>query len=66
MQACSEFVEWMNDLSSEEKNRMDKESIKSLFSIGIEAKATNAVDVKIITQPTISPQVAELFHNPEV
>lgn len=45
---------------------MDKEIIKQLFSIGIESKATHALDIKITSQPAILPEIAELFHNPEV
>lgn len=65
-QAAAEFVDWMNGLSSDDQNRLDKETIKDIFALGIERSITKAVNVKVTSQPAIPPIVAELFHSPEV
>lgn len=64
--AANEFAEWINTLGSDEKNRLNCETIKQLFSIGIEDDVSKSISIGMIQRPAISRELADMFDCPEV
>lgn len=64
--AANEFAEWINRLGSDDNNRLNCETIKQLFSIGIEDDVSRSISICFKHRPAISSELAEMFDCPEV
>lgn len=64
--AAREFADWINTLSSDEKNRLNCDTIKQLFSISIEDDVSKSISIGFKQRPTISRELADMFDCPEV
>lgn len=64
--AANEFAEWINRLGSDDKNRLNCETIKQLFSIGIEDDVSKSISISFKQRPAISRELADMFDCPEV
>lgn len=64
--AATEFADWINTLASDEKNRLNCETIKQLFSISIEDDVSKSISIGLKQRPAISRELADMFDCPEV
>lgn len=64
--AANEFADWINLLGSDEKNRLNCNTIKQLFSIGIEDDVSKSISIGLKQRPAIPSELAEMFDCPEV
>lgn len=64
--AANEFAEWINTLGSDEKNRLNRDTIKQLFAIDIEDDVSKSISIGMKRRPAISRELAEMFDCPEV
>lgn len=64
--AANEFAEWINRLGSDDKNRLNCETIKQLFAIGIEDDVSKSISIYFKHRPAISRELADMFDCPEV
>lgn len=64
--AAREFTEWLNTLSSDDKNKMQPETVKKMFSIEIEKDIATSLSVSMAHEPVVDAAIAQNFNCPEV